>query len=140
MLIATRGARATRSTVEAVRREDVIGFPRLRRDGRTRDVANESPGPGAKTSVEPSSPLHPGGSAGTGSGQHHEEVVAGDVPIEIDPARVGRHAFARSRRRLPARVVDLAVHNDQPIPLIASRGCGMESRILRRRSQSCRRR
>jgi hypothetical protein len=57
------------------------------------------------------------GRAGTGSGQHHEEVVARDVRVEIDPAGVGRNPFTRTRRRLSAWIVDLAVHHDQPIPL-----------------------
>src|SRR6266508_2381615 len=64
-------------------------------------------------------PLSPLGTRGGArrSGQHHEEVVAVDVLVEIDPAGVGRNPFTRSRRCLSARVVDLAVHHDQPIPL-----------------------
>jgi hypothetical protein len=49
--------------------------------------------------------------------QHHEEVVARHMLVEVDPTSVGLDALARSRRRLSARVVDLAVHLDEPVAL-----------------------
>src|SRR5438067_7877509 len=58
--------------------------------------------------------------------KHHEKVVASDVLVEVDPAGVHLDPLAGSRRRLPARVVDLTVHFVQPVPLFARRGYGVD--------------
>jgi hypothetical protein len=52
-------------------------------------------------------------------GQHHQEVVARDVLVEVDSAGVGLDSLACSRRRLPAWIVDLAVDLVQAIGLVA---------------------
>src|SRR5919109_4582905 len=56
------------------------------------------------------------------SREHYEEVVSGDVLVEVDPARVGLDALARAARRLAARIVDLAVDLVVPDRLLAIYG------------------
>src|SRR5881409_3523790 len=59
-------------------------------------------------------------------GQYLEEVVARDVFVEVDAAGVDLDAFARPRRSLSARVVDLAVDLEQAVVLGACRGGGVD--------------
>jgi len=73
-------------------------------------------------SIESWSPWHPEVCAGAALlRQHHEEVVARDVRVEVDAAGVRFDPFACSRRRLSARGVDLAVDLRQPARLLARR-------------------
>src|SRR5919201_3086952 len=76
----------------------------------------------------PRRPIAPGGAnASRASRQHYEEVVTGDMLVEVDPARVGLDALARPARRRAARIVDLAVDLVEADRLLAGRGRGVEA-------------
>src|SRR5262249_42411331 len=92
--------------------------------------------------------FHPGTPAGAERlRRRHEEVVPRDVLVEVDSASVHLDALARARRRLAARIVDLAVHFVQAVTCLARRGCGVNgedrpppAEIGRKRDPAVRRR